>query len=432
VVRRLLTAGAAAAVTVALATTVASGSAGAATSDVPPDLTPALTPAADQGISGLLSLAFPCASGSAQVKCQGEVRAQRTIVGLLAPLLMSSPTGYQAADIRSAYNLNGIPSGGKTVAIVDAYDDPNAEADLAVYRSHNNLPACTTANGCFKKLNDKGAKSPLPTADAGWAMEESLDLDMVSAACADCKIDLVEASTADNPPMFAAEDTAAKLPGVVAVSNSWGGPEAPTDTTDDAHFNHHGVAITASSGDSGYGVLWPASSPYVTAVGGTSLKKAANSRGWSETAWSGAGSGCSAFEPKPAWQTDTGCAKRTVADVSAVADPATGLAVYDTYNTCGSYTLCDALIQLGLLPGSDGWLEVGGTSAASPIVASVYALAGNTASINDASHVYSHTGSLNDVKSGSNGSCSGSYLCTAVGGYSGPSGLGTPNGPGSF
>jgi hypothetical protein len=263
-------------------------------------------------------------------------------------------------------------------------------------------------------------------------MEESLDLDMVSATCGDCKIDLVEASTADNAPMFTAEDTAARLPGVAAISNSWGDNEATTDTKDDAHFNHPGVAITASSGDSGYGVLWPAASPYVTAVGGTSLNKAANARGWAETAWSGAGSGCSAYEPKPSWQQDIGCAKRTVADVSAVADPNTGLAVYDSYNACGSAQWCDLMIQLGLLQGSDGWLEVGGTSAASPIIASTYALAGNTSSINGASYLYRHTGSLNDVKSGTNGSCGGTYLCTAGLGYSGPTGLGTPDGTGSF
>ncbi|HYS35264.1 MAG TPA: peptidase S8, partial [Pseudonocardiaceae bacterium] len=191
-------------------------------------------------------------------------------------------------------------------------------------------------------------------------------------------------------------------------------------------------AITASSGDSGFGVLWPASSPFVTGVGGTSLAKAANARGWTETAWSGAGSGCSAFEAKPAWQQDTGCAKRTVADVSAVADPNTGVAVYDTYNTCGSSSFCDLLISLGAVAGADGWVQVGGTSASSPIVASVYALAGNTASINYGSFPYSHTASLFDVTSGSNGSCGGTYLCTAGAGYDGPTGLGTPNGTGAF
>jgi subtilase family serine protease len=192
------------------------------------------------------------------------------------------------------------------------------------------------------------------------------------------------------------------------------------------------VAVTASSGDSGYGVSWPASSPYVTAVGGTSLSHATGSRGWAETAWSGAGSGCSAFEPKPSWQHDPGCPKRTVADVSAVADPNTGMAAYDTYNTCGSSAFCDYLISLGLVAGADGWVQVGGTSVSSPIVASVYALAGNTGSVRYGSYLYSNTAGLYDVTAGSNGSCEGSYLCTAGPGYDGPTGLGTPNGTAAF
>jgi subtilase family serine protease len=201
--------------------------------------------------------------------------------------------------------------------------------------------------------------------------------------------------------------------------------------TADHFFNHPGIAVTVSSGDSGYGLSYPASSKYVTAVGGTSLAKASNSRGWTETAWSGAGSGCSTIEAKPSWQHDSGCAKRTVADVSAVADPNTGVAVYDTYNQCGTNAVCDLLISLGLIQGTDGYVQVGGTSASSPIIASVYALAGNTGSIN-ASYPYSHTSALFDVTSGSNGSCSNSYLCTAKAGFDGPTGLGTPNGAGAF
>ncbi|HEX3590213.1 MAG TPA: S53 family peptidase [Pseudonocardiaceae bacterium] len=378
-------------------------------------------------------IGFGCATptGPHQAHCLGEIRAHRSTKGL-APLLMSGPTGLGAPDLESAYKVAGLRSGGATVAIVDAFDDPHAEADLGVYRQQYGLPACTTANGCFHKVNGNGQAGPLPTADPGWAEEESLDLDMVSSICPDCHITLVEAASADDTSLDTAEDAAAAAPGVVAISNSWGGNEDSTITADDAHFHHAGVAITASSGDSGFGVIWPASSPFVTAVGGTSLTKASNARGWSETAWSGAGSGCSAFEAKPAFQHDTGCAKRTVADVSAVADPNTGVAVYDTYNTCGSSALCDVLIELGAVQGADGWVQVGGTSAASPIVASVYALAGNTASANGASLPYAHPASLFDVTSGSNGSCGGTYLCTAGTGYDGPTGLGTPNGTGAF
>ncbi|AEW97774.1 MULTISPECIES: S53 family peptidase [Streptomycetaceae] len=382
--------------------------------------------------------AHPAAAG--HLRCFGKLRAHRTPAGRLAPMTTGSPTtvGFVPSDLHAAYHLDGTSGGGRTVAIVDAQDDPNAESDLAAYRGAYGLPACTTANGCFRKTNQNGQASPLPAGDYGWAEEISLDLDMVSAVCPDCHILLVEANSATTDDLSAAEDTAAATPGVVAVSNSWGGAEDTTITAADSHFNHPGVAVTASSGDSGYGVSWPASSPYVTAVGGTSLTKASNARGWSESAWgsasggNGAGSGCSAYEPKPAWQHDTGCAKRTVADVSAVADPATGVAVHDTYNSCGTSSWCDVLLSLGLAQGADGWVEVGGTSASSPIIASVYALAGNTASVNAGSYPYAHTSALNDVTSGANGSCGGGYLCTAGPGYDGPTGLGTPNGTGAF
>jgi subtilase family serine protease len=350
----------------------------------------------------------------------------------------STSVGYVPSQLRSAYNLTTSGSSTETVAIVDAYDDPNAAADLAVYRSAYGLPACTVANGCFKKESETGSTTSLPTTDYGWAEEESLDLDMVSAICQNCHILLVEASSATTADLGAAENTAAATSGVVAISNSWGGSEDSTITAaDTTYFNHSGIAITASSGDGGYGVIWPASSQYVTAVGGTSLSTASNTRGWTESVWStssteGTGSGCSAYETKPTWQTDTGCSKRTVADVSAVADPATGVAVYDTANSCGSSAFCDFLIALGLVSGADGWVEVGGTSASSPIIASVYALAGNTSLTTYGSYPYSHTSSLYDVTSGSTSTCTPAYLCTAEVGYDGPTGLGTPDGTNAF
>jgi subtilase family serine protease len=192
------------------------------------------------------------------------------------------------------------------------------------------------------------------------------------------------------------------------------------------------VAITASAGDSGYGTSWPAVSPYVAAVGGTTLTQASNSRGWTESVWSGSGSGCSTFEPKPTWQTDTGCPKRTDNDVAADADPNSGLGVYDTYNGCGSSSLCDLLIELGLVQGLDGWAQVGGTSLSSPLIASVYALAGNTSSVVYGSYSYSHASSLFDVTTGSDGTCAPAYLCTAGPNYDGPTGNGTPLGSGGF
>ena len=336
------------------------------------------------------------------------------------PDASSGPTGLGPSQIQSAYNLAGLNARGRTVAIVDAYDDKSAESDLAVFRKTYGLPPCTTANGCFTKVNQNGVRGSYPANNVGWATEISLDLDAVSAACPTCHILLVEANDNSNANLYKAVDTAASWPGVVAISNSYGGAERSGETTDDAHFNHPGIAITVSSGDSGYGVEYPAASRYVTAVGGTTLKVAANARGWTETVWSGAGSGCSAYEPKPAHQTDTGCPRRTVADVSAVADPATGLGVYDTN--------CDGLQAL-LGNCFNGWAAVGGTSLAAPLVAAIYALAGGHYS---AAYPYAHASSLFDVTSGSNGSCGGSYLCTGRSGYDGPTGLGTPNGTRAF
>ncbi|WP_455569935.1 putative Ig domain-containing protein [Streptomyces xanthochromogenes] len=331
----------------------------------------------------------------------------------------AAPSGYGPTDLQSAYALPSSAGAGATVAIVDAQDDPNAESDLATYRSQYGLPACTTANGCFKKVDQNGGTN-YPTADSGWAGEISLDVDMVSAVCPQCHILLVEATSANMDDLGAAVNRAVTM-GAKYVSNSYGGSEDSTDPSSDAsYFNHPGVAITVSSGDSGYGVEYPAASQYVTSVGGTSLSRASNTRGWSESVWGsssggeGAGSGCSAYDPKPSWQSDTGCAKRTVADVSAVADPNTGLAVYDSYQ-------------------ASGWNVYGGTSASSPIIAGVYALAGTpAANTNPASYPYAHTSSLNDVTSGANGSCSPAYLCKAAAGYDGPTGLGTPNGTAAF
>ncbi|WSL80870.1 putative Ig domain-containing protein [Kitasatospora sp. NBC_01266] len=330
----------------------------------------------------------------------------------------ATPSGYGPSDLQSAYSLPANGGSGQTIAIVDAQDDPNAESDMGVYRSQFGLPACTTANGCFKKIAEDGSTN-YPTGDTGWAGEISLDLDMVSAVAPNAHIILVEATSANMSDLGTAVNQAVSQ-GAKFVSNSYGGSEDSTDTSSDTqYFNHPGVAITVSAGDGGYGAEYPASSQYVTAVGGTSLSKASNTRGWTESVWNtssteGTGSGCSAYDPKPTWQTDSGCGNRTVADVSAVADPATGVAVYQTY-------------------GGTGWDVYGGTSASSPIIASVYADAGTPgASDYPSSYPYAHTSSLNDVTSGSNGTCSPTYLCTAGTGYDGPTGWGTPNGLAAF
>lgn len=174
------------------------------------------------------------------------------------PHITAGPVGNGPAQIQSAYKVSGLHANGRTVAIVDAFNDPKAEADLAVYRRTYGLPACTTANGCLRKVNQNGAASPLPATDYGWALEISLDLDAVSAACPDCHILLVEANSATTDDLMRGVDTAVRL-GAVAVSNSYGAAEDSSILAADAHLNHPGVAITASSGDSGYGVSWPAS-----------------------------------------------------------------------------------------------------------------------------------------------------------------------------
>jgi hypothetical protein len=340
-------------------------------------------------------------------RCMAKVRTKADGV---TPFVSATVAGFVPTDLQSAYDIDPTLGTGITVGIVDAFDDPNAEADLAVYRSQFGLPACTTANGCFTKVAQDGS-SDLPTSDPDWASEISLDLDMVSAACPNCKIVLVEATDQTIPDFAAAEATAVSL-GAAVVSNSWGLPEDPSYS--DAAYDTPGVAAFASAGDSGYEVQFPAASPYVHSVGGTSLvQSTTTTRGWVETVWGstdnsegGTGSGCSASFPKPSWQTDTGCSFRTVADISAVADPNTGVAVYDSFD------------------GEGGWQVFGGTSAASPLTASIYAMTGHGS--DNGSYAYANTGDFNDVTSGSNGSC-GSYLCNAQAGYDGPTGVGTPN-----
>jgi PKD repeat protein len=335
------------------------------------------------------------------------------------PLASSSyQSGWSPANLASAYNLPtlaGLPGSGPTVAIVDAYDNPNAETDLNAYRSQFGLGACTTANGCFSKVNQTGG-SLYPAGDTGWGSEIDLDIEMVAAACPACKILLVEANSNSFTNLMTAVDYAtghAKF-----VSNSYGAPEFSGETTYDFHFNHPGVSITVSSGDNGYGVEYPAASRYVAAVGGTSLTQNASlPRGWSETAWSGAGSGCSALETKPSWQHDTGCSRRTVADVSAVANPNTGVAVYDSYGSSNGAN----------------WFVYGGTSVAAPFVAAVWALGPAVGgSVQAPSIPYSNLGGWYDVTSGSNASRCNTYLCKAVSGYDGPTGLGSPTGASGF
>ncbi len=371
-----------------------------------------------------------CATSASagHMRCFADVRtpADHTIT---ADSSGPPSTALTPADIQSAYNLpSATAGGGQTVAIVDAGDDPTAESDLATFRSQFGLPPCTTANGCFTKVNQEGQVSPLPSEDCGgssgcWPVEESLDLDAVSSACPSCNILLIEADDSSNANLEAS-DTRAFVMGAKFISNSFGGPEF----TGENWPHEAGVAITASAGDSGYGVNFPSADQYVTAVGGTTLTKDSSvPRGWDETVWGsasggeGTGSGCSADQPQPSFQQgipalDAVCGNRATADVSADANPASGLAVYDT-------------------TGEAGWLQVGGTSLASPLIAATYALAGPPAAGTYPNtypyHDPNQSSDLNDVTSGANGDC-GNVLCTAGTGWDGPTGLGTPDGTGAF
>jgi len=301
-----------------------------------------------------------------------------------------------------------------TVAVVNAFDDPSLEADLGVYRAQYGLPACTTANGCLRKVGQTGSATALPTADSGWASESALDTEMVSAGCPLCHILLVEANSAGTSDLGTAENYAAAQTGVRAVSNSYVGTETSTDPAEgNSYYNHPGVAILAAAGDEGSVPKFPAALPYVIAVGGTTLTRSNNPRGWSETVWDSTdlgstGSGCSAYEPKPPWQTDTGCTRRTLNDLAAVADPATGVAAYDSY-------------------GSGGWTVFGGTSVATPLLAGMYALANNATP--SAKYLYqaANAAGLNKVtRAQKHSRCTD--LCEADIGYDGPTGNGTPNG----
>jgi subtilase family serine protease len=294
--------------------------------------------------------------------------------------------GLHPQDLRNRYSLPSQNAGG-TVAIVDAYDDPNAETDLAVYRTAFALPACTSSNGCFRKVNQSGQAMSYPTADLGWSTEIALDMDMVSAVCPKCKILLVEANSNSLDDLGAAVDTAVSM-GAKEISNSYYAPEWSGETAEDVHYNHPGVAITVSAGDQ-VSPFYPAASPYVTSVGGTTISNG------TESAWSYGARGCSAYEARPKWQNgDTGCKNRSIVDVAAIADPQTGVSMYDS--TAG------------------GWLVAGGTSVGAPIVAAAYALSGNP---QGPAFSYDRASAFNDI---------------LPSGYDLATGLGSPNGVGGL
>jgi hypothetical protein len=369
----------------------------------------------------------PCPPGGRMIECNIVIDppAVKTPSGYRVPgvgLVEGGGVqgGYDPADLQSAYTVPASGGTGQTVALVDAYGYAAAESDLAIYREMYGLEPCTKANGCFKRVNQKGEEANYPAEGGGleadWQLESALDLDMVSAACPHCHVLLVEATTQEPKDTAAAAEEAAKL-SATEISNSYGYPENLEEFCPAkkgcseflSDYNHPGIPVTVSSGDSGYddergAPSWPATSPNVIAVGGTSLRRAGNARGWSESVWSGSGSGCSLYESKPAWQTDTGCTKRTDNDVAAVADSGTPVSVY-----------------------RGRWEDLGGTSVSAPLVAAIEAHANSATRTAGAEAFYKKPGMLFDITEGSNGTCEPAYLCTAGTGYDGPTGLGTPD-----
>ena len=352
-------------------------------------------------------------AGPGTARCFAHLRTDSQGHALLGKGARSQglPAGFGPSDLRSAYKITVVGSSTTIVAVVDSFGYPNAETDLAVYRQQYGLPPCTRANGCLIVMDQNGG-TQYPRYNAGWAQEQALDLDMVSAMCPNCRIMLVQANNANNGSLATAVTTAIAK-GASVVSNSYGGSEYGAQSYASV-YSHPGVAITASAGDSGYGASFPATAPGVIAVGGTTLTPANTARGWNETVWNGTGSGCSSTFAKPVWQTDKLCAARMETDISAVGDPYSGVAV-------------DGPIGQG---SASGWMIFGGTSVGAPLIGGIYGATG--ARPNAAAKIWASRAYLNDVTNGSNGYCGGTYFCGAGPGYDGPSGNGTPAGTGAF
>ncbi len=339
-----------------------------------------------EGGNALPGATLPCSFSTMQGQASCTIAVDVNVPPLNDPAAPSSMIpGLHPSDLTAAYALPSGNAGG-VVAIVDAYDDPTAESDLGVYRSAFGLPACTSGNGCLRKVNQQGRNDTYPAFNAAWAQEIALDLEMVSAVCPACSIVLVEANSASIEDLGASVDTAAAL-GAKAVSNSYYAAEWAGEAAEDAHYRHAGVAITASAGDAAQ-PFYPAASPYVTAVGGTSLSGSGSS--WSESPWAYGGQGCSAYEKRPPYQGGVPCSSRATVDVAAVADPQTGVAVFSTQ--------------------SGGWIVAGGTSVGAPLIAAAYALSGRP---DQPGYSYAHRSAFHDI---------------APAGYDLATGLGSPKG----
>jgi hypothetical protein len=427
-------------------------------------------PAAQAGAPGVRPFAAGAGSGASTGPAGG-----------LTPASLARAYGYEPS---------AGAAWGQTVAVVDAYDDPRIETDLATFDGHYGLGECTKADGCLRKLNQEGLERPLPSVDkSGWSWEISLDVETVRAVCRRCHILLVEAKSPEYKNLAAAA-RAAVAHGATELSNSYGGPEGDLGGAEAAAYNAPGVVVTAATGDLGWDD-WnyllegfappampnaPASLPTVVSVGGTTLDLNAAGARSSETVWNDGGpddenkappgyvtgGGCSTRFAAEPWQREAagyaaaGCSgKRLSADVAADGDPLTGFDVYDDFNFCGTGAQCTEVTEAIARYG--GWETFGGTSLASPIIASMYALAGGSAGLRyPALTLYAHLGdaaALYDVRQGGNGicdgtpaamcgspnseraasvDCEGTTACDAAAGLDGPSGVGAPVGLAAF
>jgi hypothetical protein len=439
--RRLITAVLVAALALALA---ASATASAASSR-PAYRVQRLCGAPPRGYAACTGMRLvPASLTSAELSASAARQAKEAGSGATPAVTYKQPwPGFLTPQsLHAAYSLPSEPDSAtlQTVAVIDAFDDPTADADLEVYDQQFGLPPCTTANGCFRKINQEGNASPLPAKEGEWAGETSIDVQMAHAVCPNCRVLLVEADNSSFANLGASVNAAVNA-GATEISNSYAGPEVTEFASEFTEYNtlyydHPGLVVTASSGDCGYlnsscgkatTANFPADSPDVVGVGGTALT--ASEETWASTVWDEGGSGCSEIFAAPLWQSDasgfsaTGCGdERSVADVAAIGDPETGVDVYDsTPEGKGDPT---------------GWGVWGGTSVASPIVASEFGLAGGAHGVAyPGSTLYAHLGDgadLYDVVSGSNGSCGVRTECQAAVGYDGPTGVGSPVGLGAF
>ena len=396
-----------------------------------------------RALAGLVScaIALICAAPSAAQAGFGS----RLVVHRVDPVAaVASPTGTSSraasavnalgpSDIQAAYRLPSSGAPGQTIAVVSAYDDPAAEADLSKYLAEFRLPRCTTRSGCFRRVNQEGKAGAYPGSDptgGNWIVESALGVETARGVCGSCSILLVEANGADQADLSAAVATAARL-GAQVIETSFSPPEQAGDTSSYASdYTHTGSVVVAATGDSGYtgGVTFPAAFPDVIAVGGTHLNFNSQDNYGNETVWNsagqGSGSGCSLYTPAAVWQAtfarSVGCGSmRAVADVSAVADPGELVYITNVEGTKGG-----------------AWYQVGGTSLSSPVIAAALGLAGGgggTAPRLLYERAHTDPGAFHDIVTGATVGCVGKQpICAARRGYDGPTGLGTPNGLAAF